>query len=130
MIHVGDRLDSHVDPAIDLVEVTPGGLRHHDVTRLRGAAPALAGIFGAEFDPADRCPRRLAEARENDPFVAGACLRTHPQQHGNSRQLPSLEVEHRSPRFICWDYVWHKGFALPLNRPSRFEENESKSVQK
>src|SRR4051795_2457391 len=57
---VGQRLDGLVDPAIDLDEVAPCGLRHHDVARLRRRALALGGIIRTELDPADRRTRGVA----------------------------------------------------------------------
>jgi hypothetical protein len=53
----------------------------------------------------------------------------HPQQDGDNRQLTSPKLEHRGPRFSCWDHVSHKDFAPLLSATSRFEANESKTLR-
>src|SRR5262245_7392709 len=125
MIHVGHRLDGLVDPFVDAHEIAPRRLRHHDVAWLCRAAAAFAGVLGAEFDPADRRTRDVAEARIDG--VAGFRLNAHPQEDGKYSQPFPLSLEqHCGPRFSCWDHISHKGFAPPLSRPSRFDTNASK----
>src|SRR5262249_36089643 len=126
MIHVGQGLDRLVDPFVDAQEIAPCRLRHHDVAWLRRAAAAFARVFGAEFDPADRRTRGVAEAGQNG--VAGFRLDAHPKQDGEYSQSFPLSLEqHCGPRFSCWVHISHKGFAPPLSRPSRFDANASKS---
>ena len=60
---------------------------------------AIAGILGAEFDPADRRTRGLAKA--GIECVAGFRRDAHPQQDGDNRQsLPLSPEQHRGPRFL------------------------------
>ena len=102
MIHVGHRLDGFVDPVVDPDQIAPCRLRHHDIARLRSAAAALAGIVGAEFNPADRRARGLAKARIKNSIVTGLRRRTEFQQDGGKRQSLSLspDPKHCGPRFL------------------------------
>jgi len=65
-------------------------------------AAALAGIFGAEFDPADRRTRDVAKARIKHVLVTGTRRRIQSQQDDGKRQsLPlSPEPKHCGPRFL------------------------------
>src|SRR6202171_6138157 len=102
MIHVGHRLDVFVDPAVDPQQVSPCRLRHHDIARLGGAAAAIAGIVGTEFDPADPRAGGIAQARKKSSFLTGTRRRADSHQDGDDRQpFPlSPEPKHCGPRFL------------------------------
>src|SRR6185295_8887262 len=106
----------------DAHQIGPRLAREHHVACCARRDLALGGTVGAELDPADRRPCRLA-GRDIERSGAGATRREAADEGDRARKYSFVLPLHFVAPVLSRGYKSHKAFVSPLNRLSLFEAN-------